>query len=133
MGFNVSSDDGEIGNINITPMVDIILVLLVIFMVTANFIKRESVNINLPKVAAADPDTGRSVMVAITREGDVLLEGHKTDEAGLISKLSGESKIRPNMRVNLSADESISYGALARVMGVIKNSGVNRIALSVKR
>ena len=45
-----SSDDDEIGNINITPMVDVILVLLVIFMVTANFLKKESININLPKV-----------------------------------------------------------------------------------
>ncbi len=133
MGFNTAGDDGEIGSINITPMVDIILVLLVIFMVTASFVKRESVNINIPKVSAADPNTGRSVMVSVTKGGDVLLEGHPVDEAGLVSRLSGESKLRPNMRVNLSADESISYGALARVMGVIKRSGVNRIALSVKR
>jgi biopolymer transport protein ExbD len=133
MGFNRSGDDGEIGSINITPMVDIILVLLVIFMVTANFIKRETVNINIPKIAAADPDTAKSVMVSVTRDGDVLLEGKAVDESGLVSRLSGESKRRPNMRVNLSADESISYGALAKVMGVIKHSGVNRIALSVKR
>jgi len=133
MAFNTSGDDGEIGSINITPMVDIILVLLVIFMVTANFIKREAVNINLPKIAAADPDIGKSVMVAVTKEGKVLLEGHPVDESGLVSRLSGESKRRPNMRVNLSADESISYGALAKIMGVIKHCGINRIALSVKR
>ena len=48
-----SSQDEEIGSINITPMVDVILVLLVIFMVTANFLKKESININLPKVQAA--------------------------------------------------------------------------------
>ena len=133
MGFNTSGDDGEFGSINITPMVDIILVLLVIFMVTANFIKKESVNINIPKVAAADPNTGRSVMVAVTKDGKVMVEGHPVDETGLMSRLSGESKLRPNMRVNLSADGGISYDALAKIMGIIKHSGVNRIALSVKR
>lgn len=133
MSFNLSTEDGEIGSINITPMVDIILVLLVIFMVTANFIRRESVNINIPKVAASDPSNGKSVMVAVTKDGTVLLEGHHVNEEGLASRLSGESKFRPNMRVNLSADEGISYGSLAKVMGIIKHSGVNRIALSVKR
>ncbi len=126
-------DNDEIGYINITPMVDVLLVLLVIFMVTANFLKQESVNINLPKVNAADPNVAKSVQVAITKSGKLLMEDTELTEEALVRKLAAESKYRPNMRVTLSADERLSYGTIARVMGLIRQSGVTRIALSVKR
>ncbi len=132
MAFTPGNDD-EISNINITPMVDIILVLLVIFMVTANFLKRESVNINLPKVAASDPNVAQSVQISLTGDGKLLMEGIEADEERMVSSLSRDTKFRPNMRVTLSADERLPYGRIARVMGLIRKSGVSRIALSVKR
>ena len=128
-----SSDDDEIGNINITPMVDVILVLLVIFMVTANFLKKESININLPKVQAADPNVSQSVQVAITRDGKILLEGQSTTEEKLFANLQRDSKFRPNMRLTLSADENLSYGTITKLMGIIRKAGVTKIALSVKK
>jgi biopolymer transport protein TolR len=128
-----SSQDEEIGAINITPMVDVILVLLVIFMVTANFLKKESININLPKVQAADPNVAESVQVAMTKTGGLLLEGKDVQVASLIKSLERESKIKPNMRLTLSADESISYGKVTELMGIIRKAGVTRIALSVKK
>lgn len=133
MAMNQMNDDDEISNINITPMVDIILVLLIIFMVTANFLTKESVNINLPKVAASDPNVAQSKQVAVTKDGKLLLEGAPIDERGLVAALSRDAKIRPNMRVTVSADESLSYGTIAGVMGLVRKSGVNKIALSVKR
>ncbi|MBK8394796.1 MAG: biopolymer transporter ExbD [Leptospiraceae bacterium] len=128
-----SGDDDEISNINITPMVDVILVLLVIFMVTANFLKKESININLPKVQAADPNVAQSVQVAITRDGKILLEGQATTEDKLFANLQRDSKFRPNMRLTLSADENLSYGTITKLMGLIRKAGVTRIALSVKK
>jgi biopolymer transport protein ExbD len=133
MGSIQNEDNDEIGNINITPMVDIILVLLVIFMVTANFLKKESVNINLPKVAAADPNVAESVQIAITRDGKVLLEGNEINNEKLLNTLEKKSKLRPNMRVTLSADDKLPYGLIANVMGLIRKAGVTKIALSVKR
>jgi biopolymer transport protein ExbD len=133
MAFQTDNEEGEISNINITPMVDIMLVLLVIFMVTANFLKKESVNINLPKVAASDPNVAQSVQVALTKDGKMLLEGEESDDERLVSVLSRDVKFRPNMRVTLSADEHLPYGSIARIMGLIRKSGVSRIALSVKR
>lgn len=126
-------DDDEIGYINITPMVDVLLVLLVIFMVTANFLKQESVNINLPKVNASDPNVAKSVQIALTKDGKLLMEGLDTTEDRMVAYLAREAKYRPNMRVTLSADERLSYGTIARAMGLIRQSGVTRIALSVKR
>jgi biopolymer transport protein TolR len=133
MAISQDSDNDEIGYINITPMVDVLLVLLVIFMVTANFLKMESVNINLPKVGAADPNIMKSVQVALTFNGKLLMEDTETTESNLVLKLANESKYRPNMRVTLSADERLSYGTIARTMGLIRQAGITRIALSVKR
>ncbi|EKO76343.1 MULTISPECIES: biopolymer transporter ExbD [unclassified Leptospira] len=132
-GSSSSGDGEEIGNINITPMVDVILVLLVIFMVTANFLKKESININLPKVAAADPNVAQSVQVALTKDGKILIEGSEASIEKLQAQLERDSKIKPNMRLTLSADSSLSYGKIAETMGVIRKAGVTRIALSVKR
>ncbi len=133
MALFSNSENDEIGYINITPMVDVLLVLLVIFMVTANFLKMESVNINLPKVNAADPNIQKSVQVALTHNGKLLMEDTEVTEERMLSKLSQEAKYRPNMRVTLSADERLSYGRIAYAMGLIRQSGVTRIALSVKR
>ena len=133
MALQLGAEDDEIGYINITPMVDVLLVLLVIFMVTANFLKKESVNINLPKISASDPNIAQSIQVALTKDGTLLMEGMDVSEEILVTKLSRESKYRPNMRVTLSADERLAYGTIARIMGFIRKSGVTRIALSVKR
>lgn len=127
------NEDGIISNINITPMVDVILVLLVIFMVTANFLKKESININLPKVASADPNIKESRQVAVTRDGRLFLEGRSVTETILFEEMSREAKLRPNMRVTLSADENLSYGSVSRIMGLLRKCGVTRMALSVKK
>ena len=133
MALQTGNEDNEIGNINITPLVDVLLVLLVIFMVTANFLKKESININLPKVASSDPNVAQSVQITLTKDGQLLMEGLNTTEEKIISELASEVKYRPNMRVTLSADENLPYGRIAQAMGLIRKSGVTRIALSVKR
>lgn len=134
MAMGSSKDeDGMISDINITPMVDIMLVLLIIFMVTANFIKKDSVNINLPKVAAADANIKESVQVALTKDGRIFLEGNTVTSDYLVHQLERDAKLRPNMRVTLSADESLSYGTVSQVMGLLRKSGVTKIALSVNK
>ena len=131
MAFNTSGDDDEISNINITPMVDIMLVLLVIFIVTANFIKIDSLNINLPKASVSDTNAAQSIQVAITREGNFLLEGEAITQERLVARLANDVKIKPDMRVTLAADETLSYGTVTKMLETIKKSGVTRIALSV--
>ena len=132
-GSTGGGNDEEIGNINITPMVDVMLVLLVIFMVTANFMKKESLNINLPKAAAADPNISKSTRISITKDGKVFLEEKETKLKNLHLSLSREAKLRPNMRVTLTADKTLPYGKITETMGIIRKSGISRIALSVQR
>ncbi|TGN19653.1 ExbD/TolR family protein [Leptospira idonii] len=133
MAGQSGGNEEEIGSINITPMVDVILVLLVIFMVTANFLKKESININLPKVAAADPNVAESTQVALTKDGNILLEGKEVTVESLVRQLEREAKIKPNTRLTLSADERLPYGKITETMGLIRKAGITRIALSVKK
>jgi len=133
VGAPVGNDEDEISNINITPMVDVILVLLVIFMVTANFLKKESININLPKVAASDPNIAESVQIALTKDGKLLFEGKESTLEYMTKTLERDSRLRPNMRVTLSADEKLPYGKITETMGLIRKAGVTKIALSVKK
>jgi len=135
MGLKTQKDDdnGIISDINITPMVDVMLVLLVIFMVTANFVQKDSLNINLPKVAAADPNIKESTQVAMTKDGRFYLDGIPVSETYLLESLAKEAKFRPNMRVTLSADETISYGSVSRLMGQMRKGGITKIALSVNK
>ena len=130
---NPKDDDGIISDINITPMVDVMLVLLVIFMITANFLKKDSININLPKVAAADSNMRESTQVALSKDGEFYLDDKPVTEEYLLTFLAREAKYRPNIRVTLSADESISYGSVSRLMGLMRRSGVTKIALSVNK
>ncbi|NCN09483.1 MAG: biopolymer transporter ExbD [Leptospira sp.] len=133
MAAQSGGDEEEIGSINITPMVDVILVLLVIFMVTANFLKKESININLPKVAAADPNIAESKQVALTKDGKILFEGKEITLESMIRLLERDAKIQPNMRLTISADEKLPYGRVTEIMGQVRKAGVTRIALSVKK
>jgi biopolymer transport protein TolR len=133
MAMNTNENDALIGSINITPLVDILLVLLVIFMVTANFLKKESININLPKVAAADPNVAQSMQIALTKDGKLFLEGVETNEEKLRNTLINEVKYRPNKRVTLSADDGLPYRSIMHVMGLIRQTSVTKIALSAKK
>jgi len=130
---NISDNNSVIGSINITPLVDILLVLLVIFMVTASFLKKESVNIQLPKSSSADPNIAESAQISLTKKGHLMLDGSIIDESALIAALASQVQFRPAMRVTLSADEGLNYGSITRVMGLIRKSGVSRIALAVKK
>src|SRR5580704_14350151 len=84
-GDQDGDDDGGgmISGINVTPLVDITLVLLIIFMVTATYIVRQAIQIDLPRAANAGESTGTTLAVMLTKDGDIYLDGHKSDETGL--------------------------------------------------
>ncbi len=103
---------GAISNINVTPLVDVMLVLLVIFMVTAPILQ-QGVNINLPKVrAAALTGEEQQLVVAVNRSGQVFLNDTPTAVAELGPKLQAILKLRPDRQVYLRADQNVRYGAV---------------------
>lgn len=120
---------GAISNINVTPLVDVMLVLLVIFMVTAPILQ-QGVNINLPKVrAAALTGEEQQLVVAVSRNGQVYLNDTPTSVGELGPKLQAILKLRPDRQVYLRADQSVRYGEVMQVIATVKGAGVERLGM----
>jgi len=129
MAFEDQSGGGTISNINVTPLVDVMLVLLVIFMVTAPILQ-QGVNINLPKVkAAALTGEEQQLVVAINRSGQVYLNDTPTTLNELSAKLQAILKLRPDRGVFLRADQNVRYGEVMRVIATVKGAGVDRLGM----
>jgi biopolymer transport protein TolR len=115
--------------INVTPLVDVMLVLLIIFMVTAPIIQ-QGVEVNLPKVKAqALPGKEEQFIVSITRNRDVYLNDTRISAEQLSEKLRAISVERPNRQVFLRADDAVPYGEVVRTMAAIKAAGIEDVGM----
>lgn len=128
MAFDRSSG-GSMNQINVTPLVDVMLVLLVIFMVTAPILQ-QGVAVDLPR-AELGPLEGREVplVVSLTREGDLYLNEKKLTRAQLVSQLGGVAEERADESVYVRADESLPYGEVVSVMAAIREAGIRNVGM----
>lgn len=127
-------DDEGINDINITPFVDVVLVLLVIFMVTAPVMLKESLKVNLPKTLTSDITTkATTIGVAITKEGQVVLSGRLLSEEGLVDELKKISNAAPETNFLISADTDSRYGDVVKFIDLLKRNNLNRFALQVEK
>jgi biopolymer transport protein ExbD len=125
-------DDGEITGINVTPLVDIVLVLLIIFMVTANFIVRETVEVDLPKAANSNDKTVQGpVMITLDKDANVFLDGAPTDMTALLGKMKEAVEKDKEVRAIISADQSLNYGKVMNVIDLVKEAGIAKFALNI--
>jgi biopolymer transport protein ExbD len=130
MSANTIDDDGTVTGINVTPMVDIMLVLLIVFMVTANFVSESGLKINLPKTQSTETSTTVSLSVAVNEKGELLYQSARTTVDNLKAALTREVSFNPNTRVTLAADHKLSYQQVIDVLDIIKQAGVSRVALA---
>ena len=113
--------------INMTPLVDVMLVLVVIFIITAPLLAN-SIRLDLPRSDAARPgDTPLFVTVALDRGGQAFLNDRKVDAAQLAAGLAAAAQRNPDTEVQLRADEAVPYGRVVEVMGAAQKAGLNRI------
>ena len=127
-------DDEGINDINITPFVDVVLVLLVIFMVTAPVMLKESLKVNLPKTLTSDITTkATTIGVAITQEGQVVLSGRLLSQDGLIEELKKISDSAPETNFLISADTDSRHGDVVSFIDLLKRNNLNRFALQVEK
>ena len=126
-------DPGERGNlvsqINVTPLVDVMLVLLIIFMVTAPIIQ-QGVQVTLPSAKAQPlPGKDQQFIVSITRHDGIYLNDTKLTQAELTDKLQAISKERPDREVFIRADREVPYGDVVATMAAIKAAGIDNVGL----
>ena len=113
--------------INVTPLVDVMLVLVVIFIITAPLLASSN-KLELPKANAAQiSEAPKFVTVVIDQSAQVIFNDQKTDLAALADSLKQSAAANPDTEVQLRADEAVPYGRVVEVMGVAQKAGLNRI------
>jgi biopolymer transport protein ExbD len=130
MSANYIDDDGTVTGINVTPMVDIMMVLLIVFMVTANFVSESGLKISLPKTQDSETSTTVSLSVAVNEKGELLFKSAKTTADNLKAALTREVSLNPNTRVTLAADSKLPYQQVMDVLDIVKQAGVAHVALA---
>lgn len=130
MGMGRGSDErGMVAEINVTPLVDVMLVLLVIFMVTAPMMQ-QGVQVNLPKADAkgisAHEDT---VIVAVDKSGRTFINKDEVPAGDLRARLADMFSTRTKKEVFLKADAGVPYGEVVRAMADIKGAGIERLGM----
>lgn len=134
MAMKSSSDNDEsISDINVVPLVDIILVVLIIFMVTAPMIMKPSINVNLPKAVSGDKSTPSQLSIAIAADGTLNLNGTKADEAAIQSKAQEQLGKNPDIQAIISADKDVPHGTVVHIIDVVKSVGVKKFAISIEK
>jgi biopolymer transport protein TolR len=130
MGFSLKGKQGPISEINVTPFVDVVLVLLVIFMITAPLMFN-GINLDLPKTREVAPInlTGQQVILSLGQEGKLYLGNDEIPQEKLIFHIKEEFKRSKTQRLFLRADFRVSYGRVAKVMSFLKSNGVTDLAL----
>ena len=113
--------------INMTPLVDVMLVLVVIFIITAPLLA-SSIQLELPKTEAAKPgDVPKFVSVVVDKSGQAFLNDQPLDLTELATKLVQTAQTNPDTEVQLRADAAVPYGRIVQVMGTAQKAGLNRI------
>lgn len=115
-----------LSEINVTPFVDVMLVLLVIFMVTAPLLQ-QGIDVNLPKAKGKDLPPEERITIIMKRNGEIYLNDNPVSLPELRKKLEAVSALNPN--VFLKADKSVPYGNVVEVMGEIKEAGIEKLGM----
>lgn len=119
--------DPPMSEINVTPLVDVMLVLVVIFIITAPLLA-SSIRLDLPKAEGTQPnDTPQFVTLVVDKAGQLFLNDKQVDEARLAEQLAAAAKQNADTEIQLRADQGVPYGRVVQVMGIAHKAGLSRI------
>lgn len=132
MSAALEEDEEAISGINVTPLVDITLVLLIIFMATAHLIQHRSMTLSLPKMASVQEAPTRSLQIVLEADKSLSLNGQKATAQDLAFNLAQMARLDPSLKVTVLADEHVSWGDMAGILDIVRGAGLTRIATEVE-
>jgi biopolymer transport protein ExbD len=122
------SEDGLMAELNVTPLVDVMLVLLVIFIVTAPLIVPQSIKVNLPKTqAVSQQEQAKNIQLIISASGQTTLDNQSVDDLSLAKELNLLSR-DPKVQLQINADKTVTYGRIAEIMAIAQANGVTKLS-----
>jgi biopolymer transport protein ExbD len=130
-----SSDDelSSISEINVTPFVDVVLVLLVIFMVTAPMLVREQMNVNLPKAESGEKSASEQIAIVLEKDGIIKIQKKVVTFEQIEGEIKSLMQSNSNAQAVISADTDSKHGDVVRVMDLVKKAGLSRFAIQIER
>ncbi|OLD34705.1 MAG: biopolymer transporter ExbD [Deltaproteobacteria bacterium 13_1_20CM_2_69_21] len=126
-------EDEGITGINVTPLVDITLVLLIIFMVTASYIVKETIEVELPRAAHGGETVQKTFALLVTRDGKSFLNGVPVDDGALISEVQKARTAGEDVQAIVGADKNATHGAVTHLLDVLKGAGVTKFAIQIEK
>lgn len=131
-GNSSASDDETISGINVTPLVDVVLVLLIIFLVTAPVIYQSAIKVQLPKAQTAEAQQKTPLNFTVSKDGTLHWGKDQLTWEEFGHRLAALGPEASNQTALISADEGVPYGAVARLMDTLRQAGLVHFALSVE-
>jgi biopolymer transport protein ExbD len=120
-----------ISAINVTPLVDVVLVLLVVLMVASTYIVAQTLKVQLPKARVTDGTAEKPTTVQILKTGEFRLNEQPVDEKGMEEKLKAAAAADADMSLVVSADKEAQHGMVVHVMDIAKVAGITKFAINV--
>jgi biopolymer transport protein ExbD len=133
MAASASDGDAPITSINVTPLVDIILVVLIIFMATAPLIQRRAMKVEVPKAAHHEKTATEAVTITLNAKRELAVSGQIMTLDQLKARLTSAASSQPQLHATLAADKTIPYGEVVAVIDAVRGAGVKKIGLEVSR
>ncbi|MCK5808298.1 biopolymer transporter ExbD, partial [bacterium] len=121
------------GEINVTPLVDIMLVLLIIFMLVSSFVAQQVIKVDLPKASTGAKDEKKSIAVTLSKEGGIFLDGTKLENMAILrTKIEQRKENNPKLQVIIAADRKVAYGNIVDVIDLVRELGIYSFAVNVE-
>ena len=130
---STDAEDEMITGINVTPLVDITLVLLIIFMVTATYIVKDSIEVDLPRAASGGETVGPTLSFVIDKAGALYLDGQPVTREAARAAVHTALRRSPEARALIGADRAVSHGEVVSLIDLVKTEGLTRFAIQIAR
>ena len=127
------NDEEMISGINVTPLVDITLVLLIIFMVTATYIVKETIEVDLPRAASGGETVGTTLTFVLDKEGKLYVDGEETTMAAARVLVKGAVGKDKDTRAIISADKALTHGQVVELIDLVKSEGLTKFAINIEK